>query len=268
MAKGTRSGAFNRCSLLRPQTPQLKRGTNGTLAPRAGSRHDPAPMQSRSNYKATWDALAQSQVDAQLHVAGHLDESEWARSARVTLGVLEEFVGIRPEDEILEIGCGLGRVGRVLAPRCRRWIGGDVSPKMLEHTRRLLADLPNVELVELSGVDLAPIPDASVDVVYCTVVFMHLYEWDRYRYVQEAMRVLRPGGRCYFDNVDITTDHGWEVFSAGAAYPPEERPAHLSMVSTADELRTYGERAGFEQVQVRPWGGAWVALTGVKPARS
>jgi len=222
-------------------------------------------MHDRSDYKQTWNALAGDESQARLHVAGHLDNAEWVRSAGITRQILAEMVGLHPTDEILEIGCGMGRVGKVLAPECRRWTGADISGSMLAQARLYLGNLPNVELLELPSADLAPIADASLDLVYCTVVFMHLYEWDRYRYVKEAHRVLRPGGRCYFDNVDITTDHGWEVFSSGAAYLPNQRPAHLSMVSTADELETYGKRAGFAGVQVRRWGGAWVALTGRKP---
>ena len=38
-----------------------------------------------------------------------------------------------------------------------------------------------------------PIADSSIDVVYSTVVFMHLESWDRYAYVKEARRVLPPG---------------------------------------------------------------------------
>ena len=49
-----------------------------------------------------------------------------------------------------------------------------------------------MELVEISGYDLSGVADASVDVVYCTVVFMHLESWDRYNYISEAFRVLRP----------------------------------------------------------------------------
>ena len=104
-----------------------------------------------------------------------------------------------------------------------------------------------------------------MDLVYCTVVFMHLYEWDRFRYVKEAWRVLRPGGRCYFDNIDLTSTNGWKVFEDSNAYRPDERPAYLAMTSTADELRTYGIRAGFDRVETHRWDDAWVALTGVKP---
>lgn len=223
-------------------------------------------MKNRSHYKETWTALAPDERSARLAVAGHLDDPEWNRSAGVTLTVLTEKVGIHSTDEILEIGCGIGRVGRVLAPLCRRWVGADISPGMIACAREYLAGIPNAETVELAQSSLAQFPEASFDLVYCTVVFMHLYEWDRYRYVTEALRILRPGGRCYFDNVDITTDHGWGVFMQSASYGPDDRPSHTSMVSSADELLTYGQRAGFKDVQVRKWGGAWVALTGTKPA--
>lgn len=222
-------------------------------------------MQDRSDYKSTWEALAPNEQQARMFVAGHTDDAEWDRSAGITHGILEEFVEIRPDDVILEIGCGIGRVGKVLSPLCTRWIGADISSGMLTCARDYLKDLPNIDLVELHRVGLDPIPDNSIDLVYCTVVFMHLLEWDRYRYVQEALRVLKPGGRCYFDNIDILSDHGWEVFEAGAAFPPEQRPAQISMTSSGDELETYGRRAGFADIQIRRWGGAWVTLTGKKP---
>jgi ubiquinone/menaquinone biosynthesis C-methylase UbiE len=219
----------------------------------------------RSRYKDTWERLAASESDAKMFVASAVDEDQFERSAATTVAVLERLVGVRRDDVVLEIGCGVGRVGRTMAPRCREWIGADISGAMLGHAARRLQHCPNVRFVELHDVGLAGIADGSVDLVYCTVVFMHLYEWDRYRYVQEAHRVLRRGGRCYFDNVDITSAHGWSVFQDSASYPPAERPAYLPLTSSADELRTYAQRAGFTDVVVHQWDDAWVAVTGVRP---
>ena len=93
---------------------------------------------------------------------------------------LQDSVGIGKEDVVLEIGCGIGRVGKVVAPLCRKWIGCDVAANMLSLTAERFRDLSNAELVEISGYNLSGVADASVDVVYCTVVFMHLESWDRY----------------------------------------------------------------------------------------
>ena len=161
----------------------------------ARRRQGPPPAAwPRSAYKSIWTPLADTEERAEFHVGGFVEEEEFRATAVATRATLEATVGIRPSDEILEIGCGVGRVGAAVAPICRRWVGGDISVNMLRHAARRLAGLSNIALVELSGFDLAPIPDASVDVVYCTVVFMHLEEWDRFGYLLEAHRVLRPGG--------------------------------------------------------------------------
>lgn len=222
-------------------------------------------IEDRSNYKKTWDNLATNMDEAKMYVAGHTDEAELDRTGLNTVNRIENFIGINPSDICLEIGCGVGRVGKFLSPRCAKWIGTDISGNMLEYAALRLQGLDNIELIELSTVGLKEILDTAIDVVYCTVVFMHLYEWDRYQYVKEAFRVLKSGGRCFFDNVDLTSGHGWEVFMAGFSYDIEKRPPHLSMCSTGEELHTYAKWAGFEEIKIHRWGDARVGVTGIKP---
>jgi SAM-dependent methyltransferase len=220
-------------------------------------------MAPRLDYKSVWNALSDSETQAKMHIIGTEREKAMHATAEATRKKLASTTGINKEDSILEIGCGIGRVGEVLAPLCAKWIGCDVSSNMLKYAAQRLARFENVALYEVSGHDLSPIPDAVVDLVYCTVVFMHLDEWDRYNYVLEARRVLRPGGRIFVDNFSLCTDEGWVIFEQHRSFPPSDRPPHISKSSTPQELETYLYRAGFHDV--RGWvAGAWISYWGIK----
>jgi ubiquinone/menaquinone biosynthesis C-methylase UbiE len=198
-------------------------------------------------------------------VIGEVDEDTIQSTAQQTKHWLIESVGIGSDDVILEIGCGIGRVGQALAPICKQWIGCDVSPNMLRHAQERLADFSNVRFVELSGYDLRPIEDASVDLVYCTVVFMHLDEWDRYNYILEACRVLRPGGRIFIDNFNLCSEEGWIYFETHRHFVPADRPPHMARASTPQEIEAYFQRAGLAEIQLREEG-TWVQAHAVKPS--
>ncbi len=219
----------------------------------------------RSQYKKVWDLQAKEQELATLAVAGHTDEATLDLTARGFIDTLRATTGLGPNDVVLEIGCGIARVGKPLSRECLHWFGADISGVMLSHAAPRLEDRPNTTLVELATVGLQEFPRDAFDLVYCTIVFMHLFEWDRYRYVEEAYRVLRPGGRCYFDNFPLDSEHGWKVFTEGASYPLERRPAHLSMASTREELGIYLRKAGFVDVRLHDLPNELIAATGRKP---
>lgn len=218
----------------------------------------------RSDYKGVWTALSKSLSSAKMHVSGTEDEATIETSGVGTSQFLLDHVGITSTDIVLEIGCGIGRVGKCLASRCRRWIGADVSPHMLTFAAERLRNFSNVDFVELSGNDLRPIADKTIDVVYCTVVFMHLESWDRYSYIEEAFRVLRPGGKLYVDNVNLCTDGGWAIFETHRRFPIAERPDHITVCSTPQELQEYLKRAGFESIETET-GVELVSVWGRKP---
>jgi SAM-dependent methyltransferase len=221
----------------------------------------------RREYGRVWDSVAQSRSDAMKAVAGYDDAGEWARSGRATAEDVAAETGLTAADTVLEIGCGAGRVGEHLAPRCGKWIGADVSRNMLAHAQAALAAAPNVAFVPLSGDGLPASLDASIDVVYCTTVFMHLEEWDRYRYIQDAFRALKPGGRLYVDSFSLLSPDGWALFEQTAKLPPGERPPHVSKSSTPQELQVFVEKAGFEAIRVRD-GQLFVTVIARKPARA
>ena len=96
----------------------------------------------RADYKAVWTSLSTTKEDAYMVVSGYTDEEKFHADAEDTLDILRATTGIRPDDVFLEIGCGVGRVGRVLAPLVREWIGCDVSPNMITLAGRRLIGCP------------------------------------------------------------------------------------------------------------------------------
>ncbi len=196
------------------------------------------------------------------------DEEDLGPSTAQCLENLTKVSGVSLNDDVLEIGCGAGRIGTGLAPRCRSWVGADISSRMLARAVDRLGTVPNARLVQLSSVSLIQFKDKSFDVVYCTSVFGHLDEMDRWRYVEEAFRVLRPGGRILLDNIDVEADAGWQGFlKQTRQYQDLERPPFMPRFSTAAELTNYVSRAGFEEALVTRQGSLLV-VTATKAAPS
>ena len=96
---------------------------------------------------------------------------------------------------------------------------------------------------------------------------MHLEEWDRYRYIKDAFRALKPGGRLYVDSFSLLSEDGWSLFEEMARLPPKERPPHISKASTPQELETFVRRAGFEAIRVRE-GQLFVTVLARKPGQA
>lgn len=106
---------------------------------------------------------------------------------------------LQSDDEALDIGCGVGRLTRVMAGRVARVYAIDVSSVMIERARAQHVGLDNVEWIVGDGHTLQPVRDQSVDVCISHVVFQHLPDPAvTLDYVAEMARVLRPGGWAAF----------------------------------------------------------------------
>jgi ArsR family transcriptional regulator len=107
------------------------------------------------------------------------------------------LLAVLPQDDpgrLLDIGTGTGRVLELLAPRIRHGLGVDASKSMLALARARLASAAFAHCtVRLADMYRLPLADASFDTAVLQMV-LH-YAEDPAGVLEEAARVLRPGGR-------------------------------------------------------------------------
>jgi SAM-dependent methyltransferase len=107
----------------------------------------------------------------------------------------------------LEIGCGPGRLMKPMSRHFGEIHGVDVSDEMIARARHNLRSVPHAHPHATTGADLAAFADDSFDLVYSYAVFQHIPSRDVVmQYLQEARRVLKPGGllRCQINGLDKT----------------------------------------------------------------
>jgi ubiquinone/menaquinone biosynthesis C-methylase UbiE len=205
----------------------------------------------RSQYGEVWDALSLTEKGAADAAAGITDEASLRLSGEKIADRIAAAVALVDSNDVLEIGSGVGRIGFAFAPRCRSWTGCDRSKNMLSHAQRRLRQFPNAAFVHLQGTGLRELAGESMDVVYCTNVLPHLDAVERWTYVQEAYRVLRPGGRLYLDTILLNSPEGWQTLDNNLQQRRNGiEPPYAPIVSTAEELGAYYERAGFAGARV------------------
>lgn len=108
---------------------------------------------------------------------------------------LLEATRLEVGDRVLELGCGTGEDARRLAERVGPTgsvLATDAAAGMVELARRTLADLPQAAVACLDQLDTG-LSESSVDVVVSCMSLM--FSPEPALALQEARRVLRPGGR-------------------------------------------------------------------------
>jgi SAM-dependent methyltransferase len=145
-----------------------------------------------------WNARAREDafyfVDTRQPYKAPEPESFWRAEELVDYFLEGLQTAIATTDVVLEIGCGLGRITRVLSARAAEVVAVDVSDEMLRRARELSPELANVQWVLGDGVSLAALADASVDACVSVVVLQHVPRDVTLSYVRELGRVMRPGG--------------------------------------------------------------------------
>lgn len=110
---------------------------------------------------------------------------------------LVELTVAAPLGDLLDVGCGQGRLLKLLASRARRLVGVDIDPaaRRLARAEVLVAGLPNCSLRQ-GDMYALPFADTEFDTIILDEVLADAAQPEAA--VGEARRLLRPGGRILF----------------------------------------------------------------------
>ena len=144
--------------------------------------------------RVQWDLWAQDFVAT--------GEADWARDSPTwgIWSVPESELRMFPDDldgkDVIELGCGTAYVSSWMARRGARPVGIDNSEVQLGKARRLQRE-HGLDFPLLHGsAEAVPYPDASFD--FAITEYGASLWCDPERWVPEAARLLRPGGRLVF----------------------------------------------------------------------
>lgn len=209
-----------------------------------------------SSYAAHLRALQQQHGEARAMELLVGDADHWV--GMLEYGVLLNL-GLKPSDAVIDVGCGTGRLSHRLA-QCGHagFFGGtDLLPEVVAYAARR-SDRADWRFAVATAPPL-PFPAGAADWVTFYSVFTHILDEDIYLYLQEAKRLLKPGGRIVFSFLDFTVPEHWPVFEQGLAGRGPD--ALLNRFLSQETIRLWCARLGLRVEHLHPGSEKWIRLS-------
>jgi ArsR family transcriptional regulator len=152
-------------------------------------------------------------------------------------GVAEALLKLMPPMVIADLGAGEGTISQLMAQRAKKVIAIDNSEKMVEFGTELARKhgIGNMEY-RLGDLEDVPIRAGTVDLAFLSQALHHARH--PHRAVEEARRILKPGGRIAV--LDLNRHHFEEA---------REMYADVWLGFTELELERYLKDGGFRNVE-------------------
>jgi len=132
-----------------------------------------------------------------------------------TVGIIEYCLliqnGLQKQHSVVDVGCGSGRLAFQLKDFLEGpYVGTDVVPELYKYAQRI-CKRPDWKFLNAPGLTI-PLPDDSADFVCFFSVFTHLLHDESYKYLAEARRVVKPGGKIIFSFLEFAVPSHWFIF--------------------------------------------------------
>ncbi|MDH3641692.1 MAG: class I SAM-dependent methyltransferase [Gammaproteobacteria bacterium] len=184
----------------------------------------------------------------------HVGKLASARHLKAYERLLRDFEPYRQNGRLLEIGCSTGSF--LITAKSAGWDEFGVEP--VESSARHGIEQLGLN-IHIGTLETAGLESGSFDVAYSNAVVEHLQH--PAEVIEEAFRVLRPGGLFFADTVNLES-YTWKFL--GPRWKLFDPRMHLSLF-TPDTLRAYCEKAGFEVLGMQTHGVRFHATRADRP---
>lgn len=152
-----------------------------------------------------YEALSKKHFDGQAQEYDQRETAYYSKFPKISCRDVAEQLASIPYGKLLDVGCGTGYLFGLLAPqRTAEYHGLDLSPEMLRVAQARHGE--HAVFVE-GSCDALPYADNTFDVVTCIQSFHHYPRQDKA--MQEALRVLKPGGLYILSDTGVGGIGGW-----------------------------------------------------------
>ncbi|MGO9560037.1 MAG: class I SAM-dependent methyltransferase [Acidimicrobiales bacterium] len=206
----------------------------------ASSESDLSAPASRSRYEPTWTPTTEGDAKRLIYLTE--SEESFAEGGRLDCDRLSPWFS--ENSTVLDLGCGIGRVAKFVAPKCAKLWAVDVSERMLEMAAVRLSDFKNVSYVHSQDVSIPEVRDASVDLAYSLLVLQHLEREDAFLLLEELRRLIKPTGTVVLTYPNLLSDSYLESFLQYAHSGASTEPARARFY-TPQEVDRLLSAAGF-----------------------
>lgn len=140
--------------------------------------------------------------------------------------------GLKPNHQVLEIGCGTGRISRVMRDFLTKgsFIGVDIMTEAIDWCKKSFQDVPHMKFESLpvnndyynvyNTTDPAKFAfkykDSQFDFIYLTSVLTHLLKPGLENYIKECARMIKKGGT-FLATFFLLDEHTFELMNEGKA---------------------------------------------------
>lgn len=195
---------------------------------------------------------------------------------------LKQFIGpckLKPDENVLDIGCGCGRIaipltrylkdgmyeGFDIDRKAIEWCQKNITPKY-PHFNFQLADIYNKKYNSRGKIKPSeyrfPYEDKTFDFVFLVSLFTHMLPEDIGIYLSEINRVLKDGGRC-FTTFFLITDQNThkrtlpegtigfkhDYDGGGYCYVSKKRTPETAVAYKEDYIKSLYEKYGLNIVE-------------------